>query len=191
MTGEAFRRDRSLRASAYELGSWGLVNLALTVPAWSAASGRPWSVTTIAVSSILLVGLALAASPLHRNRAAKLCGAAGPRVLVRPARIWAPLAAAGLVVSGALVGDGAIGRLVPVWIAIAGAGHAVWGSFTIPEIRRLGIALLVAAAIAALDESRTIGAGSLVIWSLAMGAGWIATGIVIHRRYLRSRPDHP
>jgi GNAT superfamily N-acetyltransferase len=189
VTGAAFRRDRLLRASGYEIGSWGIVNLVLTLPAWSAASGQPWSSAAIAGSTIVLVGLALAASPLHRSRTAKLCGEAGPRVLVRPVRIWAPLAAVGVVLTGALVADGAIGRLVPVWLAIAGAGHAIWGSFTIPEIRRLGIALLVAAAIAAVGESRAIGVASLVIWSLAMGAGWIVTGIAIHRRYLP--PDHP
>jgi hypothetical protein len=192
VTGAAFRRDRSLRASGYELASWGIVHLLLTLPAWNALGGRPWSPGAIAASTIALVGLALAASPLHRNRAGKLCGEAGPHVLVRPVWIWAPLAAAGLVLTATLVVDGAIGRLVPAWIALAGAGHAIWGAFTIPEIRRLGIVLLVAAAIAAAGDGRTIGVGALVLWSLAMGAGWIATGVAIHRRYLRSRPpDHP
>lgn len=183
MTAEAFRRDPSLRASGYLLWVWGAVNFVLPLPLWAAWEGSAWSSGWIAAHLALCLALGLWLSILAASRAGKLCGEAAARPIVEARRLWLPILAAGAVITLPALLRGETASVLSAWMAIAGAGHLAWGAFTIPELRALGGALLVAGAVAGGGASGWI----LVLWWVAMGLLWGVTGLRINRRYVFSR----
>lgn len=193
MTAETFRRDKFLRASGYNLCTWGAANLVIVLPAYAAARGTPWAGWAGALHSILCIVGASIVCGLNDNRVQKLCGPAAENPVVDAGRIWLPLFAAGTIWTVIFLARGPVAYVQPLWMAVVGVGYLAWGGFTVPEFRWLGAALLAASTISGLTidpvalERGAPAANTLAIWCLAMGVAWFPIGIYLNRRYVSPR----
>jgi len=193
MTADTFRKDKFLRATGYNFYVWAVVNVLIVWPVWSAVEGRPWAPLLTLFYPIGLIVLGSVICMLNDNRIEKMWGPAATAPFVDAAAFWGPIFMIGLVLTIVLTVRGPAAYIQPVWLMLIGAGYWIWGSFGIPEFRRLGQLLVAAGAVAGLgvhpaDIPAHLGSRqALVIWVVFMGALWLPFGAYINRKYVAAR----
>ncbi|HYB98235.1 MAG TPA: hypothetical protein VEC57_03790 [Candidatus Limnocylindrales bacterium] len=188
---EAFCRDPFLRTSAYNMATWAVVNMALSVPSYAMAAGTAWAPLSAGGYTLAFFAAGLIAGAVHERRVAKMVGPAGDAVFPA-ARLWAPLLLIGFGGTIFLIATGRPALVQPLWLLAVGSAYAMWGWRTRLSLYRwLGLLLLVCGAFVASLQSYEVGAAPAVlglhVWNLTMGVASVAIAIVVNRRYLWQR----
>jgi len=192
MTPEAFRKDKYLRASGYNFYVWAVVNLLVTWPLFAALAGRPWPDWMAGLFPIVLIIGGIFVCVLNDNRVQKMCGDPSPQPIVEAGAIWGPIFLIGLAFSVTFAVRGPAAYIQPTWLLLVGAAYWIWGSFAVPEFRRLGQALIAAGFVAGLSINpsevgpRLASSSALLIWVVFMSVLWIPFGAYINRKYVHS-----
>lgn len=197
MTPDAFRQDPYLRTTGYNFMIWATVNLLVVWPLFAALGGRPWPAWLGLAWPLALIAGGILGMILNDNRVRKMYGAPAPEPLVEASRIWLPVLLVAIVLTILFVVRGPVAYVQPLWLLLVGGAYLQWGSFTVPEFRWFGLALIAAGAVSGFairPESLPPGTPSpfaLQVWVVFMGILWIGFGAWINRRYLHAVGPKP
>ncbi len=187
MTPEAFRQDRFLRTSGYNLAVWGPVNLFLSLPAYAGAVGAAWNPQALFCYGAVLVLAAIALMLVNERRAERVLGEPSSDTPFNAARLWSPVLVATFALAFALQLIGLGQFVMPLWMIVTGIGFLMWGLMTVHVYAWMGACIMLSGSLVLAWQSGVEAPNALAsihLWNIAMGAGFIAASIAVNTDYL-------